>query len=724
MIKSIRVQRATVGTGILEPVQCSKNSQIAVNNSDHITILEPKLPLLHQCVSCKSSKGQMINTLDASSLYDVRTIFHVDNLESLGLQIFSRILIEDGESSFSFGRIAEPMIVGHKWSPLVESRKDCYLGVLLNTGEVLVLARDTLDASKYEVKFRSFTSILDQMKISQERLTSEGDIIIPNSLYLKLKINSFDFGQTSDGRLFLCLSHESNEISIHELSEGLPTLETFDCGGLCTKQVWSQASQQLFYLLNDNSIHMVPLDVNGRLKAPPQELKSASRFLVSQMQFIDKVKCLLVADTQRAVLVDENGLHSAVDLPYRSVISGMPIIETLEATLVHVAYESGKSCMIEVSSDRKLTLKPASSTWTSFLNNVLYKYQLKVLKEQNKAPSKVFQPYWTDNLEANFYNYGTQTMASSGVLVSVYSLAPKNVIHHEIKSKMEFSVSFLPLKDLSSSWNHPELNVTSLSFLHGMFMQDINGLPQITQAVIDGSGSAEKDVIDYIKDWKRKHLGNPRDISLNTNEHESFHKALATDFRNNMDVKTLQRVYSLNTSLMRTFNSILKKRASKLFSEYIVELADEQDVIGQKLRQQLARIILDYAKEPIYREHDMDIFISSTFAMVLGIEYLPDVNPTIKLSSELCTESFNLETTKPLPDDFLKFAKSTTGHKWPRCELSFLPILTLLNKSDELELQRYSSYDGSQSIILRDMYKVLDYCIYTGNRTFSTKIGV
>ena len=66
----------------------------------------------------------------------------------------------------------------------------------------------------------------------------------------------------------------------------------------------------------------------------------------------------------------------------------------------------------------------------------------------------------------------------------------------------------------------------------------------------------------------------------------------------------------------------------------------------------------------LFTESMIWIFSSpSTFAMVLGIEYLPDVNPKITLSSELCTESFNLETTKPLPDDFLKFAKSTTGHK-------------------------------------------------------------
>lgn len=724
MIKSIRVLRATVGTGILEPVQCSPNLQIAVNNSDHITILEPKLPLLHQCVSSKSSKGQPLNTIDANALYDVRTILHVDNLESLGLQIFSRILIQDGESLFNFGRIAEPMIVGHKWSPMVDNTKDSYLGVLLNTGDVLVLARDTLDTSKYSVKFRSFTCLLDQMKIAQECLTPDGDIVISNLQYLQLKVNSFEFGKLSDGRIFITLSHESKELSLHELSDGLPFLENFDCGGICTKQFWSSSSLQLFLLLNDNSVYACQVNEKGKLENPPKEIKAASRFLVSQIKFLDLLDKLIIIDTKAAYLADQEGVTLSVDLPFRSVISSLPIIEEPNATSVYVVYETGKICVIEIAhSDNIMSIKPAPKAWKSFLSNTLYKYQLKAAKEQNKAPSKVFQPYWTENLEANFYNFGTQLLASSGVLVTVYSLAPKNIIHHEIKSKMDFVVSFLRVKDFSPSWSNPNLNCTSLSFLHSLFMQDMSDIPLITQAVIDGVDNAENETVVSIKKWKLKHLEDPKTVSLDIYHQALLPDSLIVNFRNNPNIKILQRVYSLNLSLIKTLSSIHQKRNSKLLSEEIATLAEEQDLISHKIRQHVAEIVTNFANDPKYQTSDMDQFIFSTFSIILG-------RPTalqkmeVTITSELCSGSFEIDTAEAIPDDFLKFAKSTTGHKWPRCDLTFVPLLSLLNKSDELELLNYSFYTDADSILLQELYLNLAYCIYTGNRTFATKVGV
>lgn len=724
MLKSITVQRSTVGNGILEPVQTSENLQIAINNSDHLTILEPKLPLLHQAVSSVTVNEKNQKFIDANELYDVCTIFHVETLLLLGLQIFSRILIEDGESHFNFTRIVEPAIVGHKWSPLEASSRDCYLGVLLSTGEVLVLKRDSLDTSEYVVKHRSFTCILDQMNIPQERLTPEGDIVLLNEQYLELKVTSFEFCKVAN-ELAISLAHESGNISIHKLEPGLPLLESFDTGGLVVKQLWNTQCTVLYYALNDNSVHMCPIDTTGRLLSPPASIKSPSRFMISQLNFSTAGNRLVLVDTTTIYFLDDNGTIASHKLPYRSTTSSLPIIESALNSSVLIAYESGQMCVAQLKGEG-VVVGDAPSAWQTFVDKTLYKYQVLISKERSKVSSPVFLNFLSDSIEGNFCNFGTQLMAN-GTLVTVYSLSPRNTIHHETNSKMEFSISFLPVKEIEPDFEAvPEPASTSLCKLNSFFINNMDIIPIVSRATVERKPGALKDFVDAVNIWKNKLCGDVQSVDLKFELTGSLEDDLIQNFRDNPTVSKLQVLFTANASVLKTLHALnAPGNSSTKLDDLIMLLATEQDATSQKLRRHLASIFIKYSNEnSLDYDDDFDKFLLLTYQIILGEEKGRYVASRVRItvSTQICTETFEVSAEGNVDSEFLKYLNSTSDHKWPRCDLTFLPILDLTSKSDELELHNYSVYKDLGSKLFTIAFDKLDYCVYSGNRTFNAKI--
>lgn len=667
-----------------------------------------------------------------NAVYDVKTIFHMENLESLGLQIFSRILIEDGESGFNFGRIAEPIIVGHKWSPIEESTRDCYLGVLINTGEVLILKRDSLDANEYEVKFRSFTCLLDQMNIPQERLTSEGDIILGNDQYLELRITDFEFAQLPSGQLIVSLAHGSGEVSIHTLEAGLPLIERFQCGGSVVKQSWSETNNSLYYALNDNSVHKCPLQDNGRLKSPPTTIKDPSRFLVSHFKYSAVGHYLVLVDTTSIYFIHENGDVLKEKLLFRSTATSLSLVETENKVQALIAYESGHVCMAELSGSL-VTIDKLPSFWQSFINKTLYKYQLLVQKEKDKAPSKVFLSFLSDTVEANLYNYGTQLMASNGTLVTVYSLAPRNTVQYEIRSRKEFTVSFLSMKEVDPNYTPEALpSSTSLSKLNSILLTDINSIPAVSGAVLEGKDDAVTTFLDQLQQWKSRFFPDLNSVDLSIEPFKALEDGLNRNFRESSVVSNLQALVTANVSILKTLHALKSSGlSSEKVDQQIIQLAQEQDKISLTLRQQLGRIILHYSKSRFGEfELDIDKFIILNYYNILrsigfdvGLFKVPD-SAKVTISTDICTESFEATKADDVQEDFLKYANSTTNHKWPRCDLTLIPILELTNRADQLELHNYSNYEDLGSELFSEIVKVLNYCGYSGNRTFNLKVGV
>lgn len=732
-MRPFKVLRAIIGPGILEPAKCSANQQIAINSSNHITIIEPKLPFIHHCIEPPGSEGKS-STIDPATFFEIRSVFHVENLESLGFQVFSRILITDSEKMFNLGRISEPIIVGHAWSPIESCTRDCYLGVLLNTGEMMVLKRDSLDATNYSVKFRSFTSILDQMSLPQNRLTAEGDIVLTGEQYLELKITDFLFGRIADGSLVLALAHESGFITIHALTESLPLLQRFETRGLVVKLLWSSLGTELYYALSDNSVWGCKFDPKLEIQGDPIKVKDASRFLVSHLHLVASTNTLVVTDTRAVYVGGINSPWVSCNLPYNSVVVNISAIAKPSGFTVLLPFESGRFCAAEVDTSRNtVKIVKDSPGWESFHNETLYNYQVVLSKEQNKALSKVFQPYLAETPEGHLVIHGFLPMLSNGLAAVVYSLSPKNVISHNIKSRREFNMGFIPVSSISS-FQVPEstLGVTALSYLNSLIIADKEKIPVITKEVKDGDQKALQQFVESLKEWKASRFDNPALIKLSVSPTPFLEESIILNFRENKQIDALQKLFLLNISLTKTMHAI-KSNSNKPYdalNQELMVIASEQDLISSKIRTHLASIVVFWASEQSISSFDstLDTFLLNTYRVVLlhsnmALAELP-IPERVKLtiSTDLCTEMFEISKQEVISS--LKTVMSSSNHSWPRCDMTLLPILDLNNKMDELESHNYLSTKRDESYILRIVFGCLNYCIFTGTRTFDLKIGV
>ncbi|PYD07751.1 hypothetical protein DND62_29965, partial [Pseudomonas syringae pv. pisi] len=120
LFKPLIITRAVIENSLLDSIQCSENLQVAVNNSDHLIVLDPKLPSLNQCVNRLQGNTSSKLSLDLELFYDVNKVFNIKELDSFGLQMFSKLLVEDGEDRFTFGRIEKKKIFGRLSFPFCE----------------------------------------------------------------------------------------------------------------------------------------------------------------------------------------------------------------------------------------------------------------------------------------------------------------------------------------------------------------------------------------------------------------------------------------------------------------------------------------------------------------------------------------------------------------------------------------------------------------------------
>uniref|UniRef100_A0A0L0NUV2 Transcription factor IIIC 90kDa subunit N-terminal domain-containing protein n=1 Tax=Candidozyma auris TaxID=498019 RepID=A0A0L0NUV2_CANAR len=725
LFKPLIITRAVIENSLLDSIQCSENLQVAVNNSDHLIVLDPKLPSLNQCVNRLQGNTSSKLSLDLELFYDVNKVFNIKELDSFGLQMFSKLLVEDGEDRFTFGRIAEPTIVAHSWSRITDRTRDCYLGLLLNTGEVLVLKRESQDAAKYNVIFRTFLCLLDQLSILQSRLTKEGDLIVNNTHNLELRVTSFEFGKTSKGGNFILLAHANGQLSIHKLSPRLPETSRVDVTGTIVKQEWSDDGSSIALVRSDNSVVMLSLDENATFKESPKIIKTASRYLVSRLKILSSDK-LVVTDTRNIYVFSNNNLNET-ELPHRSTILCLSSCKLPCGFGLLLGFETGQVLTLRITSEGSCTVESTPQTWSAFVQRAVIQFQLLNIKEQRKAPSKIFEPMLNHKVEGNFSIHGGQ-ISSNGQFIFAYSIAPRNVIHYETISKAEFNIGqiaiidFFPDAIILPSTNTPIAQVQSI------FLEHIHELPVAATASIRNNPEAMAKYLDSLANWKTKHFVDPRNIVLDFNRCRSLQASLSTQFHHNDEVSQLQKVFTFNILFLRALEAF----ETELGSHEAIEirksiLTKEQESIKDKIIRHLGEVVLGHTEIDSSLSY-ADKFIYLSFWKLLPSEIsqkytVPDDAKLVE-STDLVTETFMIQKDIIPPENFQKYAYSESSHAWRRCDLTMLPILSLDNKTDELEVFVYSTPGSNDSELATTLQEELDYCIYTGNRTFKLKVGL
>lgn len=723
IITPLEVKRLTVANGVLNTICTSELQQVAINNISHLTILDPKLPLLHEALGKSSETNGSDKIFNSSAFYTVSSVVPWENLIDSGVGYLSKVLLGDTERRFNFSRVAELQVTQHSWSQIDDSSRDCFLGVLANTGELFILQRETLDRGNYAVRHRLLVFLCERLQIPLHRFSLENELLLYADEKLFLRVNAFQFGKLANGTLVLNIVHEDGQISVYSLDESLKLLSSYvHTGSPIVLLVWSSASNSFYHLSSDNSVYAHVLDTLGISEGKLRLVKAPTRFLVSQMKLFGSQ--IVVVDAQALHAIDIEGRATKTTLPIHSIAVGLHLFSSKRNNYAFIVYEGGKSLVVSLSQIHAQLL-PNLEPWEDAMSQICQRYRYILQKEQRKAILRVFVPYLDDDVDAELTVHGTTLVLDKYIMV-VHSSLPKNTIGHMYVSLKLFTLSLIPVATLL-----PEVELSTTSnctfpFLINMFLESGSSLPFISKGVLDGSKQSVETFLLSLSSWKNDYLSAQPNVLPPIEGLDSLQEGLITFFREEPAIHTLQRHFTANVSILRSLLSLTPNTESENEIESYKEfLHTEQILIALMIRQRLARIVLltsNSCKLDFASQTDKLILLSYFLVISAPEEYseiIPD-NVRLSISTELCAETFEMNKSDALDTNYIT---SCSGHNWRRCDLSLLPILELSNDSDELEIHSYvSSADDSE--ILKCLFNSVNYCIYTGTRRKALAAGI
>lgn len=719
-INPLDINRLTVAHGLLNTVCTSELQQAAINNSSHLTILDPKLPLLHEVLT-KSASSDDSRSFNCSAIFTINNIVPWENLTDSGVGYFSKIILGDAEQKFDFGRISEPQIVHHEWSPIDDATRDCYIGVLSNTGEFFFLQRETLDSGNYVVKYRLLAFLFDRLQIPAYRYSTDNDLVINSNELLFLKVSSFLFGKLESGDILLNLVHDNNTILIYSIGDELKFISSISCEtSLIVLLIWSSASKTFYYLANDNSIYGYRMTAASEFQ-DLIKIKDSSRFVISKMISCDEQ--LIAVDSKSMYVCNHESPPILINLPNHSAAVGIHILRGKKCDYVFIVYEGGKASLVKMLKNN-LELITEMAEWDSIMSSIRQRCQDVYRKEQAKAILRVFAPYLNDSIDADVLIHGTTTIFDK-YLLAVHSNAPKNAISHVVLSLKLFTISLVPLVAIKADI-HVEFKLgLTFPFLIDLFFESVSSFPTLDKGVLDGNGTAIKTFLENVTAWKQSLFPRNESRLKKIEPLPSLEETLRQFFREEESIHAQQRLYSLNISIHRTLTTLTSNPESmELVQKFRDDLQHDQTQIVLDVRQRLANVICSWARSTRVSLCDVDQFILLSLVLAAKIDTYADVVPSdakLTLSTDLCTESFHINKSDDYNTDYIL---SKSGHGWKTCDLTFLPILDLSNASDELEIHSYLSSGIQGSLILSTLLNSINYCIYTGTRKKTIVAGI
>ncbi|CCE88424.1 Piso0_001929 [Millerozyma farinosa CBS 7064] len=755
MIRGITISRASIVSSTCDPVQLSENQQLAVNNGYQLTLLDPKLPLIHQS-TVNSSLGQDnkgTSILESKRIFDISGILDVEAREKLSLGNLDKILIETLDEEFSFGRINEPIIVNHAWSPVNPTSRDCLLGVLYNTSELLLLERQGTNTNDYVVKYNVFDELLKNLGISPDVFTN-GEYTLSKMQYMSLKVESFCFNKIVldfSPQALLSIGLADRSIEIYFINDQFHKAIKFSTEGTVVAQRWSNwnisdgsMKSHLAVLYSDNSVSVFEIHYDDKSRSmkiehQKQVLKS-SRFSVGKFDFteIDGITYLLIVNTI-SIHVFRIGESLSTDVRNFSLrrdsnafVVGMFPIQGKDGTFdVVISLENGEfECFeLNVSGESFKRIKPPGAL-EDFISKTLYKYQLKNsrqdgLYDNNENSTKHFL---NNTVEGEFINYGCR-MNSNGMITIVYRIIPKQALNYTISSKLDYNIGFVSLSDDFVSPSNDLMRGTSLSFLNRFWLKEFSNIPRIPRFTGE---TKEENIASFVNDlveFKHSRFSKVDDIKVITMSSKSFKQSLYQNVLQNMEVKELEIIYNFNLIILKAFDALIQLApSSEILRKAHANFVNEQKVIEKIILNHVMATVLDKYKTPDSVESNIDKFVLTTFSLLLGKDYTQRISSDeeykFTFKTKFIEESFNVSSNYEVGDEFFELVNSETNHKWPRCKLTFLPIMDIHNKIDELGIYSYLSdvdelrYTEASKILC----ETLDFCIFTGNKKYKVNL--
>ena len=742
-IGDIVLSRVNLALSRHDPVQWSDNLQLALNLYTELTILEPRLPAYHQVITKTKQNRNAI--LHAKELFLAGVPLHTESIGELPLGRFLKVIFKNADEFFT-GLPNDPTIVLHKWTPIFPRTRDCWLGVLFNTGELLVLGREYYkDSFSYRVKINMFEILVELYKIP----FVDDKWYVSAKEFGHLKIKYFVFNMVEDV-LHLAIVDIANRVSIFKWAqrninkEGkengcafeftLQLVKQYDFGKSILRIVWKE---NVFLIIGlDNSVTRCTSDFElksilfpaTRAQNQHNDILTVEGRQIIVSTFTSKV-AVFDCDSNQKYEYDTGSWCATSSLNIGVCDNNVLkiLISFEDGTLSTILFDLAKAKAGEGTGEatgEATGTATARQHWFSTMENdqslqlfkerVLYKYEMTSGEEENVA-------------EGGSILIHNVTCLTNDVVAVVYKVLPKNAVHYRIPSATLANLLFVKL-DSAIGLPKNIQHTTSIAKIVKEYLSNYLAFPvvvdDISVAHVDRVRAFAEDIDEYVEEvLKNCSIPDPSLVQNNINLQQS----LSTLFIKNSNrvIETLQYQQTLTRLLLSALhkhNNESNPDVGPLFQK----VKQKKQEIENRLRQCLINIVLESFVKAGISVSTVDNYILLSMSKVseraTNIEVLLQLPEQIvlKVEGSSIAETFEIPRfgLEPFRD---KMVYSTTNHGWATCDLTYLPILTMNNQVDELQQFRYIHPNDVSGELAVTLLNELDYCYISGNRKYDIR---
>lgn len=670
-IADIKLNRVDLALARHDPVQLSDNMQLTLNLYSELTIVEPRFPSYHNAIN----KNRHRTVLNTKEIFSTGSILHSEAISNLPVGKFKNVVFKDADEFYNI-TAQDPIIVEHQWTAINPHTRDCWLGVLFNTGELLVLTRENHNQLyNYKVKLNVFEALVKIYDIPY----FEGVWYVSSKEFKHLRIKYFAFHEHE-----LAIVDLTNRITVFDFN--MNVVKQIDVAKDISK-IYCEKSI-LLVIGKDNSLLVVEDDV--REIYPPQRghFQKAKiihyrneRFVISV--FISK---LVILGDRRTYEFDTETWHTCT-----SIVTGKG-----ESLSIVLAYED--STILTFSFDGNLISRKANDiSWSIFKERVLNVFQMSL---ENATT------------EGGVVMHGIQPITNK-ILGVVYKVVPKNALHFRTPSELSANLSFVQLESSLGQLKEPVFN-TSIAKLATFYLGNFPTIP----VVIDDLTMSHLDKVDVLvpqlqvfvdEVLQPKELSKP--VVKGDLQHDLIHRYLLSEEVVENQFKLC--LAALLLSALRHFETSDNGMTSDLYKL----VKTRHQTLEENIRRYLVELVFRSSQGKSV-DSEVDRFSLIALGRKLGLK-LDDSVAKLRAGVNL-VEEFIIDSKTDSAIVTKNMITSTSGHSWTICDLTRLPVVDRKTKIDELGAYKYL-YGDQNAPFVDTLRHIIDFCFISGNRTYIGK---
>ncbi|KAI5957437.1 hypothetical protein KGF57_003131 [Candida theae] len=667
-ISDIKLNRVDLALARHDPIQLSDNLQLTLNSYNELAIVEPRFPSYHNAIN-KSRHRTVLNTKE---IFSTGSILYSEAVGNLPVGRFKDVVFKDGDEFYNI-TAQEPIIVEQKWSTINPNTRDCLLGVLFSTGEMLVLGRENHNQIyNYKVKVNVFEALAKLYEIP----FFEGKWYVSAEEFKRLRLKYFAFYGSE-----LAVVDLTNRITIFDFD--LNVVKQVDFAKEIAKLFWEKNT--LLVIGRDNSISVVKDDV--------KEIHPAQRGHFQKAKIVQYQEDILVIVVfmSKVVVLGSGGTHEFDTETWNtctSIIAG----RSKQLSIV-LAYED--STILTLSFDGgNLSKIPNDLSWAMFKERVLNRFQMS---------------FEGGSIEGSIILHGVEPITDN-ILGVVYKVLPKNAIHFRIPSEISVNLSFFQLESSIGQLKDTVVN-TSIAKLACFYLENFATIP----VVIDDLTMSHLEKVDVFVPQLQVFVNEvlqPKELPEPTTE-GTLQVDLIKHFVQNEAVVDNQFKICLARLLLSALGQF-ETPGNGMTGELYKRVHAIHHSIEHRIRNYIIQLLHQVAQRyPV--ENETDRFSLIAQGLRFGLK-LSESEAKIKVGTNL-VEEFSIDSKAELQTNSNNMIMSTSGHSWTTCDVTALPIVDRKTKIDELGNYKYL-YGDQNSPIVDTLRHTIDFCYISGNRTY------